>query len=110
VLLYFCEKATLAALRLEEALKNKPDLPLQVYLVSRQAHHLGHPDFQLLADEDGSFSRSYAAQPGTLYLLRPDGHIAARGFDFPLGQLPEILRLTAGWKMPGVKAKSFKNS
>lgn len=110
VLLYFCEKATLAALHLEEALKNKPDLPLQVYLVSRQAQHLEHPDFQLLADVDGSFSRTYAAQPGTLYLLRPDGHIAARGFEFPLAQLSETLRLASGWKMPGVTANSRQNS
>ena len=31
-----------------------------------------------VADEDGEIARLFAAVPGTLYLLRPDLHIAGR--------------------------------
>ena len=96
MLIYFCDKATLAAYHLAEALKPAKNLPLKIYLVSQQAHRLENGDFQLLTDADGSFSRSYSAQPGTLYLIRPDGHIAARGFDFPLEKLAETLDRASG--------------
>jgi 3-(3-hydroxy-phenyl)propionate hydroxylase len=94
VILYFCDNAKPAAKNLETALYKGPDtlpaLPLKIYLVSR------HDQFQLLTDPDGRFARAYAAPPGALYLLRPDGHIAARGFNFPLERLPEILRRASG--------------
>ena len=32
----------------------------------------------VLVDADGSLARFFAAHPGTLYLIRPDGHVAAR--------------------------------
>ncbi|MEH2508077.1 hypothetical protein V1290_006888 [Bradyrhizobium sp. AZCC 1578] len=31
-----------------------------------------------IADQDGEIARLFAASPGTLYLLRPDLHIAGR--------------------------------
>jgi 3-(3-hydroxy-phenyl)propionate hydroxylase len=31
-----------------------------------------------IADQDGEIARAYAATPGTIYLLRPDLHIAGR--------------------------------
>ncbi len=52
--------------------------------------------------------QTYAAQPGTLYLLRPDGLIAARGLDFPVDRLADTLQLASGWKMPGVAANSLQ--
>jgi 3-(3-hydroxy-phenyl)propionate hydroxylase len=98
VILYFCKEAKPAA-QLEAALKTGPDLPLKVYLVGRPDEQLNaNPPFQLLTDPDGSFAKAYAAQPGTLYLLRPDGHIAARGFDFPPERLAEVLRRATGWQ------------
>lgn len=45
------------------------------------------------ADSDGNFAGTYAAQSGTLYVVRPDGHLAARGLKFPLAKLGEVLRL-----------------
>ena len=107
VLIYFCDKPSLVAYQLEEALKPVNNLPLKVYLVSQQSHHLNHRDYRLLTDTDGNFSRVYSAQTGTLYLLRPDGHIAARGFHFPLDKLAETLELASGWK--SVKVNSLEN-
>lgn len=98
VILYFCDEPAKAAARLETALGPEKGLPLKVCLVHRQTANgqLKESRFQLLADPDGRFYSVYAAQPGTLYLLRPDGHIAARGFDFPLDRLPEVLGLASG--------------
>ncbi|MBN9388966.1 MAG: FAD-dependent monooxygenase [Chloroflexi bacterium] len=101
VILYFCDEAKLAAKNMETALYTGPEtlpgLSLKIYLVSRHDKPLeDYPQFQLLTDPDGRFARTYAAPPGALYLLRPDGHIAARGFNFPLERLPGILRQASG--------------
>lgn len=54
-----------------------PGIPVQFYIVlSKPPDHSSQES--LLIDENGAVQKAFAARPGTLYLIRPDGHIAAR--------------------------------
>jgi 3-(3-hydroxy-phenyl)propionate hydroxylase len=50
----------------------------------------GRPD--ALFDADGLVARRYDARPGTVYLLRPDQHVAARWRSFDAAKLQAALR------------------
>lgn len=102
VVLYWAGDRLEASLRqLETALQTAPDVPFKAYLVTTQLASLEtSSSVQILWDETGDMARTYAAQPGTLYLVRPDGHVAARGLAFPLPQLADTLRLAIGEKRP----------
>lgn len=92
VALYFSDQTQPAAQELEQVLKSSLDLPVRGYVVSKQLAALSETSsVTTLWDETSEVARAYAAQPGTLYLIRPDGHIAARGFEFPLADLGKIL-------------------
>jgi len=52
-------------------------LHIQAYTVLRQSPQAPLQGLALV-DESGSMHQAFAAQPGTFYLLRPDGHICAR--------------------------------
>jgi 3-(3-hydroxy-phenyl)propionate hydroxylase len=43
-------------------------------------------------EEDGTLSVRYDARPGTVYLLRPDQHVAARWRAFDAARLGAALR------------------
>jgi 3-(3-hydroxy-phenyl)propionate hydroxylase len=60
---------------LAEGLKALEDaeVPLATWLVGTA----GDPRFASIADPEGRLARTFAAEPGTLYLLRPDQHVAA---------------------------------
>jgi 3-(3-hydroxy-phenyl)propionate hydroxylase len=58
-----------------------------------------------IADPDGSIAAVYDAQPGDLVLVRPDGYVAARRRSAQPGDLAELVRFAAGWKMEGVRAE-----
>ncbi len=97
VVFYFSDQPQAAARQLEQALKSAPALPLKVYLISKQPTDLSvYPTLELLWDENGEVAKTYAAQDGTLYLVRPDAHIAARGLEFPLVKLGDSLRFAVG--------------
>lgn len=53
-------------------------------------------DICVLLDGEGKAASTYKAGPGTLYLIRPDRHIAARRFDSNLSELPMLLRHAIG--------------
>jgi 3-(3-hydroxy-phenyl)propionate hydroxylase len=50
----------------------------------------------ILVDAQGKVARAYNAGPRTLYLVRPDGMIAARRFDSDFNDIPALLRHAVG--------------
>ena len=55
---------------------------------------------EALADPDGEISRLYGAEPGTLYLLRPDLHIAGRWKTIAADEVLYTARLCLGIPTP----------
>ena len=53
-----------------------------------------------LADADGEIARLYGAEPGTLYLLRPDLHIAGRWKTIAADEILRTARLCLGVPTP----------
>ncbi len=72
-----------------------PTLPIQTYTVVPKAPEEPSQD-SLLIDESGAFAKAFAAQPGTLYLVRPDGHITARRRNARPSELPLLLCKACG--------------
>ena len=72
-----------------------PGLPFNVYTV---VSHLPEQPWQepLLVDGDGGLARVFAVQPGSLFLIRPDGHIAARRRRAQPSDLPTLLCKACG--------------
>jgi len=77
VVLYFAGSPGEGQPFLQAARPNLPGLPIQVYTVVRQPSPLPVQGSSLV-DESGALHQAFAAVPGTLYLIRPDGHISAR--------------------------------
>jgi 3-(3-hydroxy-phenyl)propionate hydroxylase len=102
LLLYFSDEPEQACRKLKETCAELPDVPLHIYVVSSRRANVAAPEpIDLLWDDDGDIVRQYAARGGSLYLVRPDGHIAARGFSFPLEQLPTIFAQAIGAHLKG---------
>lgn len=55
---------------------------------------------EALTDPDGEIARLYGAEPGTLYLLRPDLHIAGRWKTIAAGEVLYTARLCLGIPTP----------
>jgi len=53
-----------------------------------------------VADNDGEIARLYAAAPGTLYLLRPDLHIAGRWKTAIPGEVLKTAEICLGAETP----------
>ena len=53
-----------------------------------------------IADSDGEIARLFAAVPGTLYLLRPDLHIAGRWKAVVPGEILKTASLCLGSETP----------
>lgn len=53
-----------------------------------------------IADDDGEIARLFAARPGTLYLLRPDLHIAGRWRTIAPAEIERTVRLCLGKEIP----------
>jgi 3-(3-hydroxy-phenyl)propionate hydroxylase len=73
-----------------------PGLPLRAYSVVTHAPDAGGAEQPLLIDEDETLKKAFAGQPGTLYLIRPDGHIAARRRDAQVDEVGEMLCRACG--------------
>lgn len=72
-----------------------PGIPIRAYTILPQPP--AHPvEESLLVDEEGALHKAFAARPGTLYLIRPDGHIAARRRSPQPAELPALLCQACG--------------
>lgn len=84
--LYFCERGHVSAemLELEQAMKARK-LPFRVVPLTRG---LDPACAQMQGwDHSGRLFPLYGAQPGTMYLVRPDGHVLARWFKASAGEI-----------------------
>lgn len=54
------------------------------------------PAGEVLVDTEGEFLDTYDGQPGTVYLIRPDGHLAARRRKSQPEQWPELVARACG--------------
>ena len=83
VALYFTDQAA-SAQEFSTKLAGQDKFPLEFYPVVSQQNAAP----EAILDADGSLSKTLSAQPGTLYLFRPDGHLALRRRS---GEAQEIL-------------------
>ncbi|MHB8595396.1 MAG: FAD-dependent monooxygenase [Ktedonobacteraceae bacterium] len=109
--LYFCTDAKEGRAALQEVRAILPAIPLSLYLVTPKTTLLmDTPEICHLLDCEGKGAQAYNAGVRTLYLMRPDRHIAARCFDSDLSHLPGYLHHALGLGMAGNNGTSAKNS
>ena len=89
VAFYFAADAAAASDFLTALAKLPLPVPLKVYPVLGEAAD----DLEVVLDTDGSLARALDAKPGTLYLVRPDGHLAMRRRDAQAGYIITYLKV-----------------
>ena len=72
-----------------------PGLPVRVFTILAQPPEQPTPE-PFLVDENGALHKTFAAAPGALYLIRPDGHISARRRSARPSDLPALLCKACG--------------
>jgi len=95
VVLYFAAHPAEGQPFSQAACPRLPGIPIRVFTI------VDRPPEQpiqgpLLVDESGALSKAFASRPGTLYLIRPDGHISARRRSARLSDLPALLCKSCG--------------
>ncbi len=97
VALCFCADAEMGAQVLERLQENLSDIPVQLCLITQSLSATTEVDgVHLFLDEDGKAASTYNAGPRTLYVLRPDGYIAARRFDSDFQDISALVRHAVG--------------
>ena len=66
----------------------KSAIPVDIVLVAARA---GQADLPVFEDYAGRFAERYDARPGSVYLIRPDQHVAARWREFDADRLRAAL-------------------
>jgi 3-(3-hydroxy-phenyl)propionate hydroxylase len=85
--------------QLEEILAATGRLPFPVIRAAIGSRHERVPQDRAevaIADEAGNVARKYAAEPGTVYVLRPDRHVCARWRRADAARVCQALRRAAG--------------
>ena len=97
VALCFCADVEMGILVLERLQENLSDIPIELCLIS-QSHPatMAVDGIQVFLDEEGSAASAYNAGPRSLYLIRPDGYIAARRFDSDFHDISALVRHAVG--------------
>jgi 3-(3-hydroxy-phenyl)propionate hydroxylase len=99
VVLYFCEDADDGLFALHRVRADQLKIPLALYLITPKPAKIFVGDgVQVLLDEAGKGESAYNTGPRTLYLVRPDRHIAVRRFESDLSELPMLMRKVVGGK------------
>jgi len=94
VVLYFCETADEGIQTIQRVQSGLPDVPKGFYVVTTHKPTKPVPDdVHILLDEDSKGAATYASGSCTLYLVRPDRHIAARRYSCDLQELPMLFRI-----------------
>jgi 2-polyprenyl-6-methoxyphenol hydroxylase-like FAD-dependent oxidoreductase len=60
------------------------------------------PAVTALVDTEGALAAAYGAAPGTLWVIRPDGHLAARAQG--AASFADLVERAAGWQGPAARA------
>lgn len=95
--LCFSTDADMAMAVLQHVRENLPGIPIAFYLVSPAAPAFPAGEGVIaLVDAEGQAAKAYNAGPRSLYLVRPDGYIAARRFDSDFNDIPALLRHAMG--------------
>jgi 3-(3-hydroxy-phenyl)propionate hydroxylase len=72
-------------------------VPVEPVLISKRAGTF--EDMRVLVDVQGLFAKRYDAQSGSVWLVRPDQHIAARWRGFEVQAVEQALRVAIGSSM-----------
>jgi 3-(3-hydroxy-phenyl)propionate hydroxylase len=92
--LYFSQNESTLPLLIRELLSRRP-LNLTFWPVIPEMPST-IPDFPAIWDHTGQLADAFAAQAGTLFLLRPDGHLAARRRHTDATELIHLVQLASG--------------
>ena len=66
------------------------DIPVEALLVTSQSD--SDSDITTIEDCEGLIAKRYDAQPGTVYLIRPDQHVAARWRSLDVSQVKQAVK------------------
>jgi 3-(3-hydroxy-phenyl)propionate hydroxylase len=100
VVLYFSSDSDAGMVALHHVQPELPDLPVRLYLVTQHPPVEPVPSgIRVLLDAEGKAATAYNAGTCTLYLVRPDRHIAARRLDCDLSELPALMQYAIGARM-----------
>jgi len=69
-------------------------IPIEPVVISKRAGVV--QGIRVLVDVQGLFAKRYDAQSGSVWLVRPDQHIAARWRRFELQTVEQALRVAMG--------------
>ncbi|MGH3906059.1 MAG: FAD-dependent monooxygenase [Pseudonocardiaceae bacterium] len=94
VALYFAPDHTAARLFMEQASTARYPVGLTVWPVLRDAPRDGSAQ-PVLWDYRGELSHAFAAQPGTFFLIRPDGYVAARRRRIRADEVTRLVQLAS---------------
>jgi 2-polyprenyl-6-methoxyphenol hydroxylase-like FAD-dependent oxidoreductase len=94
IALYFVRSGPFSWFFTQGVLRQKPtNLTVWPVLADAPSEPL---EFPALCDHTGQLAQAFAAQPGTLFLIRPDGHLAARRRHIDATELTNLVRLASG--------------
>ncbi len=97
VVLCFCADVEMGMSVLQNLQTNLPDIPIELFVVSQNLPAVAAVNgVHVLVDAEDTAASTYNAGPRTLYLIRPDGYIAARRFDSDLNDIAALLRHAVG--------------
>lgn len=97
VVFYFCRHADRGLTALDAIQQRLPELPIALYLITPQSPTRAIPaSLHVLLDPELTATKTYNAGSCTLYVMRPDRHIAARRFTSELDELPALLMQAVG--------------